>query len=150
MVFHTQRCGFLAGYQYKTPDGFHGKTASIDSIYLDGISLTHDKPRKHIRSGTASDHECPCNTGNPDTVPTFAGNDWYCESGNPTAYVKYEFFPNDVLCDGKQCTMLETKCCTLRPLVPYFLGSATTDTVEMRLCHNEDITIESYRFFVQC
>ena len=46
---YTEVCGFVAGYQYKTPDAFRGKTASIDSVYLDGISITHGtSPRNHI------------------------------------------------------------------------------------------------------
>ena len=40
---YTEVCGFVAGYQYNTPNAFHGKGASIESTYLDGalyLSLT--------------------------------------------------------------------------------------------------------------
>ena len=37
---YKEVCGFVAGYQYKTPDAFRGKGATIDSTYLDGISIT--------------------------------------------------------------------------------------------------------------
>ena len=101
---YTEVCGFVSGYQYNTPNAFHGKGASIEATYLDGVSLTHGTPRKHIWSyaagtvsGIANNLECPCNEGAPDTVPTFVQNNWYCESGNPSNQVLYEFFPNDVL-----------------------------------------------------
>ena len=162
-VPYTEVCGFVAGFQYKTPDAFHGKSARIDSTYLDGISITYGKPRKHIwsyaagfSSGVANTNNCPCNVGNPDTVPTFVKNNWYCESGNPTNRGLWEFFPNDVLWDGKKCTLLEPPCCTSQYL-PYFntdVEGVTTENIEMRVCHDqgfgdEDVPIESYRFFVR-
>ena len=160
---YTEVCGFVAGYQYKSPDGFRGKGASIDSTYLDGISITHGKPRQHIWSyaaglisGGVGALDCPCNEGNPDTVPKFAFDNWYCESGNPTATVEYIFFPNDVLWDGKDCTLKEPPCCQ-RSWLPYFhkdVGGVSTDNIELRLCHdegfsNEDVPIESMAFFVR-
>ena len=162
-ALYTEVCGFVAGFQYNTPDAFHGKTASIDAAYLDGISITHGKPRQHIwsyvaglRSGVSSGSDCPCNEGGADTVPNFAFNNWYCESGNPTAIVKYEFFPNDVLWDGKDCTLKEPPCCK-RPWLPYFrkeITGVSTDPIEVRVCHdegfaNEDVPIESMEFYVR-
>ena len=160
---YTRVCGFVAGYQDKTPDAFHGKLALIDSTYLDGISITHGKPRKHIwsyaaggRSDVSSGYDCPCNVGGVDDVPKFVGDDWYCESGNPTAHTIYKFFGNDVLWDGKKCTGKEPPCCK-NPSLPYFnknLGAPVNDDIELRVCHNEvfaneDVPIESYRFYVQ-
>ena len=85
---YTEVCGFVSGFQDKTPDAFHGKNANIDSVYLDGISITHGMPRQHIWSygaGPASDCSsagcCPCNEGGVDNVATFAKSNWYCESG---------------------------------------------------------------------
>ena len=153
----------MAGYQYKTPDAFRGKSAKIDSTYLDGISITHgSKPRKHIWSypagyssgGTIQASACPCNQGNIDTVPTFAKNNWYCESGNPTPNTIWKFFPNDVLWDGKECTLKEPPCCQA-PTMPYFkadVDGVSTDPIELRVCHDEgaeDVPLESYRFFVR-
>ena len=134
-----------------------------NSTYLDGISITHGKPRQHIwsyaagcSSGGTSGIDCPCNEGGADTVPTFAYNNWYCESGNPNTGVVYEFFPNDVLWDGKNCTLKEPPCCKSSWL-PYFhidIGGVSTDSIEMRLCHdegfaNEDVPIESMVFYVR-
>ena len=162
-VPYTEVCGFVAGYQYKTPDAFHGKSASIDSTYVDGISITRGTPRKHIwsyaagvTSGTIGGSDCPCNVGGPDNVPTFVKDNWYCESGNPTNQVEYKFFPDDVLWDGKKCTLKEPPCCTI-PSLPYFrtdVEGISTDNIELRVCHNqgfndEDVPLESYQFLVQ-
>ena len=92
-VPYTEVCGFVAGYQYKTPDAFRGviKSDSIDEAYLDGVSITHGTPRKHIwslaagtASGTSLLSDCPCNLDANGRVPAFVKNNWYCESGNPT------------------------------------------------------------------
>ena len=162
-VPYSRVCGYVAAYQDKTPDGFHGKNQKIDSTYLDGISITYGSPRKHIwslaagaSSGRSKDYNCPCNTGAPDNVPYFVGRDYYCESGNPTTASAGKFFPDDVLWDGKKCTLREVPCCK-HPWMPSFhkeLGEFTTDTIELRLCHDqpgsdEDVPIESYQFFVR-
>ena len=162
-VPYTEVCAFVAGYQDKTPDAFNGKSATIDSAYVDGVSITHGMPRKHIwtyaaggLSGLARGDDCPCNVGGVDNVATFVKDNWYCESGNPTNRIEFRFFPNDVLWDGKQCTLLEPPCCTA-PTLPYFrtdVEGVSTDNIELRVCHNqgfgdEDVPIESYRFFVR-
>ena len=160
---YTEVCGFVSGFQDKTPDAFHGKNANIDSVYLDGISITHGMPRQHIWSygaGPASDCSsagcCPCNEGGVDNVATFAKSNWYCESGNPTSGAVFEFFPNDVLWDGKNCTEIESPCC--RPqMLPYFrteIDNSSTDSIELRICHDqgfadEDIPIEAYQIYVR-
>ena len=161
-VPYTEVCGYVAAYQDKTADGFRGKAANINLPYLDGISITRGRPRKHIwslaaglTSGGSGALDCPCNTGAPDTVPFFVGHDYYCESGNPTAVAKYVFFP-DVLWNGKGCTLKEVPCCK-DPWMPYFrkdIGEVSTEGIELRLCHdelgvNEDIPIESYEFFIR-
>ena len=91
-------------------NSIHGKNADINSVYLDGISITHVMPRKHISSyaaGLATDrvdeHSCHSN-GGPDNVPTLVRRNWYCESGNSTDRVLYEFFPNYFLWGGMNCT----------------------------------------------
>ena len=161
---YREVCGFVAGYQYKTPDAFHGTSANIEGAYLDGISITYGKsPRKHIWSYAAgvsanrnAGDTCPCNIGAPNNVPTFADSDWYCESGNPTSNIVFEFFGNDVLWDGKMCTGKEPPCCT-KPHLPYFyrdLRDVAESPIELRVCHNqgfgdEDVPIESYDFYVR-
>ena len=47
---YDQVCGRIIGYQSGTPDSFVGATQSIDTYYLDGVSLTYGSPRQHIWS----------------------------------------------------------------------------------------------------
>ena len=97
-IEYSQVCGKIIGYQDKTPDGFHqrfGGHNNTDSFYVDGISITHGQsPRKHIWTFVAALHEyndhadfvCPCtntrNTPPPPTVPSFVGNDYFCDTGS--------------------------------------------------------------------
>ena len=90
-IEYSQVCGKVIGYQDKTPDAFYRFIAdqnTIDTNYVDGISLTHghgQSPRKHIWTFAAALHEhtarpdfvCPCmNNYSPPTVPSFIGNDY--------------------------------------------------------------------------
>ncbi len=46
---YSKVCGKIKAYHSGTPDAFHRISAvNIDSNYVDGISLTHGRPRKHI------------------------------------------------------------------------------------------------------
>ena len=64
---------------------------------MDGVSITHGgEPRQHIWSYAASHSEnsvkyslgnCPCSFQQGSTPPSFVGNNYYCESGNPTYFV---------------------------------------------------------------
>ena len=81
-------CGKVIAYQDKTPDGFRGQQLSINSHYVDGISLTHGQnPRKHIWTfvaaldevGTHPSYNCPCTNVHITSPqpPTFIGNDYF-------------------------------------------------------------------------
>ena len=50
-------------HQYGSPDGFNTGTDSIDSHYIDGISITHGNPRTHLWSYVAGN--CPCARSDP-------------------------------------------------------------------------------------
>ena len=91
---YSQVCGRVIGYQYATTDAFHVQTSpSIDQAYVDGVSITRGSPRKHVWSFASGFQEsfsnprynCPCSTccGHGQSVPSFVGNDYFCESGNP-------------------------------------------------------------------
>ena len=94
MTDTSRVCGKIIGYQEKTPDAFHGGgQTSIDSHYIDGISLIYGHPRKHIWTFAAALHEfnsnwhlvCPCtNTRNAlhVMIPSFVGHDHFCDTGN--------------------------------------------------------------------
>ena len=169
-VQYSRVCGKIIGYQQKSPDAFwpyqFGGQHTIDSHYVDGISITHGQPRKHIWTLAAALHEyansnlrdvCGCtNTRNTQslTVPPFVGHDYFCDTASANHF-QYIFYENDPLWDGQGCGPYNTCCSWNSP--PWFmkqLSSPTTDNIEMRLCanenrNNEDITFESVELYVQ-
>ena len=164
-VQYSRVCGKIIGYQQKTPDAFRRGQTTIDSYYVDGISLTHGSPRKHIWTFAAALHEyssypqgvCPCtnirNSQN-DTIPSFVGHDYFCDTGSENHFQRI-FYGDDPLWDGEGCGEFSTCCSWNTP--PWFmkqLPSPTSDDIEMRLCadesrRNEDITVESLEIYVQ-
>ena len=157
-VNYSSVCGWLRGYQYNHPDAFGAyaiipNMLTIDSIYVDGVSITHGSgPRKHIWTYAVGGYpnrllrfECPCNNGSPFQSPPFIGNDYYCESGPelcPTCYRTSVLYDEDLLWDGQQCSSLEATCCT-HPNMPWFnkeLSETTTDDIEVRVCGDESPT----------
>ena len=152
-ISYSQVCGRVIGYQYGHPDSlFPGR--NINEAYVDGVSLTHGNPRKHIWTFMAAlqenyfyqngVHECPCAPNSPVTVPSFIGNNYFCESACPGHWQRNKFYPGDPLWDGKQCGLIEKACC-LAPGLPWFhktLSSPITDCIEMRICGDEPGTPE--------
>ena len=149
---YDQVCGRIIGYQIGSPDAFNGVSASIDSSYLDGISVTHGSPRQHIWSFVAGLDEgnsgytystCPCVTGSSDRneIPSFVGQNYFCESGLIEYPGGNDFFSNgDPLWDGQGCGPTSS-CCTFNS-PPWFnvtLSSPTTDDIEVRICGTEGI-----------
>ena len=163
-VQYSRVCGKIIGYQDKTYN--HRGQTTIDSHYVDGISLTHGtSPRKHIWTFAAAVHEykayrqylCPCtNTRNspPPAVPDFVGHDYFCDTGSEN-YFQFIFYGDDPLWDGAGCGQFNTCCSWNSP--PWFLkniSSPTSDDIEMRLCsdqrrQDEDINFESLEMYVQ-
>ena len=81
--------------------------------------------------------ECPCSNGSTQTVQSFIGNDYFCESGTPGNYDHTTFQSQDPLWNGKECGAIETECCEA-PGIPWFhkvIDSPTTstDSIEMRV-----------------
>ena len=152
-IEYSQVCGKVIGYQVGSTDGAEGN--NINGPYIDGISLTHGRPRKHIWSfigGMYESHspsKCPCGTSGAKNVPSFVGTDYYCESGSSDSYYKNgKFYPNDPLWDGKGCGSVEKPCCN-RLKQPWFqkhLGYSTTDSIEMRQCGDEGTDNEDTAF----
>ena len=168
-VQYSRVCGKIIGYQQKTPDAFNpynnGGQTTIDSHYVDGISLTHGSPRKHIWTFAAAVHEhniyphfvCPCtNTRNSQhaSVPSFVGRDYFCDTGSENHF-QFRFYGDDPLWDGEGCGEFNTCCSWNTP--PWFmkqLSSPISDDIEMRLCadqnrYDEDITVETLEIYVQ-
>ena len=169
---YSQVCGRIRGYQFGATSAFHSSSigVGIDSYYVDGVSLTHGVAgnRQHIWTFAAAVSEvisnttfhrfqCPCDDDiSPSFVPSFVGNDYFCESGvNSEWSDSYTLYSDDVLWDGEDCTSTSTCCQLNNP--PWFiksLPSETTDDIELRLCTNhpsrfEDVPIELIELYVQ-
>ena len=162
---YSKVCGRVIGIQVASPDAFHAGQ-SINYGYVDGVSITYGSPRKHIWSFAGSYSEignntnalCPCDNRYSSITqpPLFVGNNYYCESGNPTQNWRGQNFPNDKLWDGEQCSS-EGTCCTGTNTLPWFtvnLESPTSDDIEVRIIGtesttNEDTPIELLEIYVQ-
>ena len=147
---YDQVCGRIIGYQIGSPDAFAFTRRSIDSFYMDGISVIHGSPRQHIWSfvcgvdEVTSASSCPCVTGSTTRIPSFVGQNYFCETGITSGHVDGYFYPNgDPLWDGQGCGS-NSSCCTFNS-PPWFsvqLSSPTTDDIEVRICGNEGIGTE--------
>ena len=152
-IEYSQICGKVIGYQVGYTNA-PTDILTIDGIYMDGISLTHGNPRKHIWSFMSGIYDnfpsrCPCATNGAVSAPLFVGTDYYCESGNHNSnYQSGKFYSTDPLWDGKDCGSVEGPCCS-RSRIPWFykpLGYSTTDSIEMRLCCNDGNNKEDVSF----
>ena len=169
-VKYSKVCGKIIAYQYGSPDGFHpyyhNRGLNVDDRYVEGVSLTHGQtPRKHIWTFAAALDEiranyyvCPCTK--PDTpytgvVPSFIGQDYFCDTGSRYHYQLAHFYSADPLWDGSGCGSTSSCCGFNNP--PWFckqLPQPTTDDIEMRLCvdsptSDEDVALETVEIFVQ-
>ena len=167
-ISYSQVCGQVIGYQYGSCDAIEphsGRSKSINGAYVDGVSITHGNPRKHVWTFMAAlqenyfykkgHHECPCAPNSTVTVPSFIGNDYFCESGSPGKW-QFNVLYTNPLWDGQQCGLIEKACC-LAPGLPWFhktLNSPTTDYIELRVCSdqaqsNEDSPVGYYEIYVK-
>ena len=169
-ISYSQVCGRVMGYQFGSTDA-NPHQNNLNSYYIDGVSITRGSPRQHVWTLLAGLHEaaihshgqfnCPCANGslqNP-TLQSLAGNDYFCESGNPaTADTwQYSLYASDPLWDGEGCGNLEGNCCTSRPSLPWFnkvLNTTTTDYLELRVCGDEgtadeDTPVSFYELYVK-
>ena len=170
---HFRRvCGRIIGYQVGSTDVFHLQNSEIDTAYVDGVSITTGGAHaKHIWTYVAglSDQvipglqtsSCPCllegTSYTPQVPPTFVGNNYYCESGNPTNNYQHSgtlTYTNDPLWDGQQC---EGQCCSNGKSPPWFsveLPNPTTENIDVRICGTdlparEDTPINILEIYVQ-
>ena len=167
-VKYSKMCGKVIGYQYGSPDAFvryyYNRGLTLDMNYVDGVSITHGHPRRHIWTFAAvldeqysSASTCPCtktDTTYLGVVPPFVGSDYFCDTGSRN-YYQYTFYPDDPLWDGRGCGPTSSCCSFNSP--PWFckeLPQPTTDDIEVRVCtdqttNDEDITIEAIELYVQ-
>ena len=178
---YSKVCGKVLGYQKGSMDAFHpyayahGKanaytpgtttSRSLDGVYVDGISITSGKPRKHVWTyavGLSDDGNyptlnCPCaKTPGPDP-PVFVSNHYYCESGNTGTYNgEYAtLYTDDPLWDGVGC-LPENSCCYDAGMPWFFrqFPTITTGDIEVRICHDqvfsdEGVAVEQLQLFIQ-
>ena len=164
---YSQVCGRIKGYQFGATFAFLQYLQGIDGQYVDGVSLTHGRSGSHehiwtFAAGLAEsdnrypDYRCPCDTSNNDRIPSFVGNDYFCESGLSSDWIdQFIFYRDDPLWDGQNCTDNSTCCEFNNP--PWFtktLNASTTDDIELRLCttystQHEDISLELIELYVQ-
>ena len=167
-ITYSSVCGRAVAYQFGTPEAFSRllviSSLTIDSQYLDGLSLTHgENPRHHIWSFAAAVDDarrnrfgCPCNTGSTVSVAnTFIGTDYFCDTAT-ASLMSGVFFPDDPLWDGAGCRAQSADCCSLNT-PPWFyrqLPQPTSDDIEIRSCQDESTTnegtpIESIEIYVR-
>ena len=158
---YSRICGRAIGYQVGTPDAFH----TDDDTQFDGVSITYGAQRNHVWSYVAGLYEhdtknsssnCPCSSEQAKMAPQLIGDNYYCESGNPSNNRSKDpqFFSNDPLWDGQQC---EGTCCAGTNFLPWFsvqLPAPTTDMIEVSICldqrtDDEDIPVELIEIYVQ-
>uniref|UniRef100_A0A1X7SQN7 Fibrinogen C-terminal domain-containing protein n=1 Tax=Amphimedon queenslandica TaxID=400682 RepID=A0A1X7SQN7_AMPQE len=156
-ISYSQICGRVTGYQFGHVNGIDGVN-NINANYLDGVSITRGSPRQHVWSFIAeySQTHCPCATGNSESVRSFMGSNWFCESGNDGG-ASNSLYTGDPLWDGLNCGGTEGPCCNV-PGIPWFhrdYGSTTTtDYIEFRICADagytgEDSPLSFYEIYVK-
>ena len=163
-VTYEHICGQVKAYQKGSTDAFNVRRSSVDSQYVDGISITLGSPRKHVWTFASgiSDHvsyssaNCPCATVPGPNAPAFVGNNFYCESGNSGALNFDPYYLSDPLWDGKGCDVRSGCCAEIgKPWFYRKLPIPTTGDFEVRICKdeahsNEDIGIEQLELYVRC
>ena len=174
-IKYTHMCGKVIGYQDKFTDAFQQtehRTSTIDGNYVDGVSITHGyHPRKHIWTFAAAVSEattvaalhptaiCSCTNSQISPsflqpVPSFIGNDYFCDTGNDLGNPYYQtFYPSNPLWNGQGCGSNSTCCSFNTP--PWFfktLSSSVGDNLELRICsdeNSEDTPLEKIELYVQ-
>ena len=162
---YSQVCGRLRGYQVGQPNAFGpyvNDQTSLDLV-MDGVLISHGKTLKHIwayatahqKNHTADYNSyCPCADYRYNgIVPSFIGNDYYCDSGVQSSPEFGKFYTTP-LWTGEGCTP-PNFCCSYSGM-PWFcktLPVPTTDYIEIRNCHNnaigsEDTALELIELYV--
>ena len=131
-IEYSHVCGRIFGYQYGSTDSFYKETnenpLTIDSNYVDGISLTRGNPREHIWT-LAAGH---CMDSCYHHRPPFISNKYFCDG---VQYPNCTDFCDVTLWNGEQCD----------PQTKWFYNQMLqrkTDEIEMRICQDEGSSSE--------
>ena len=154
-------CGRVLAYQRGVGRGFNAALKigrnTTDAAYVSGVSVTHGPAgsRQHIwtfavaldeqhRTWNNARNNCPCTNTNvtwPYQVPSFIGNDYFCDTGNRgPGFRYYIYYSDDPLWDGEGCGSASTCCEFNTP--PWFcksLPQPTSDGLELRLCNRNTL-----------
>ena len=78
---YSSVCGRVTGYQFASTSAAQGTAGrSINTYYVDGVSLTYGTPRNHVwtfmtglvdNTPSKSYHRCPCAPGSSQKFPSF-------------------------------------------------------------------------------
>ena len=167
-ISYSQVCGRVRGYQKGIPEAFgpfNNARRFVSGVVLDGVLISHgDRMKKHIwayvtgrkRNITQARYiYCPCADYRFNgVVPSFIGNDYYCDSGSDNDPSR-QTFHTDVLWEGKGCS--STNFCCSNSGMPWFcktLKEPTVDNIEVRNCHNspsddEDTAISLIELYIR-
>ena len=171
-VEYSRVCGRIRGYQWSSPNAFYFSYKNkmkilpmIDEAFVDGVILTYKEgeSRKHIWTFAAATDEidrsrsygCPCtNTYSraSSAIPSFVGNDYFCETGSRSTFEYNTLYTEDPLWDGKGCGEVST-CCDKGEWFCKDVPKTNSD-IELRLCGNEprgneDTPLDLIEIFVQ-
>ena len=167
-IQYQRVCGKVIAIQKGITLAFWGGGRSIDTNYVDGVSLTHGSPpnRHHIWTFAAAVDEnendiwdsfrCPCSYTTKNVtghVPNYVGDDYFCDSGTRVIASQSEVYTEDPLWDGSGCGPTSS-CCTFNS-PPWFckeLPQPTTEDIELRVCQNHqsrDIQIKQIELYIQ-
>jgi hypothetical protein len=148
--------GTVRAYGYGASDAFRDSVGvGIDSVYVDGLSLTAGSPRTHlftfahaltpafaVADATAA---CPCAGGT--SAPAFVGANYRCEeprrSVEPDDTTNRFFDTTDILFDGLE---LDPGCVGAAESAPDFyraLAAELTAPLELRLLSRDETYLQS-------
>ncbi len=172
---YSSVCGRILAYQRGSTDAFYNSVfdryTSIDSAYVDGISVTHGSAgsRQHIwtfatalyeeASSYITKYNCACTNTQynwPHQLPSFIQNNYFCDTGNPgPGFSLTAYYTADPLWDGEGCGDHNSCCQFNNP--PWFkstLPHGTSDDIELRICRGsvdgqEDTVLFLLEIYVQ-
>ena len=142
-ITYQKVCGKARGYQKGHPNGGGAfNSLTLDGYYANGLSITYGSPQQHIWTYANGDYDsisigssCPCdNFGSALLIPSFVGNNYYCESGREDTDIHAAYHFDDPLWDRSGC--IDSNCCSVpnQPLFYRQLSGSTSDDIEVRLC----------------
>ena len=155
---YSRVCGRVIAIQRGSTGAFgnfHFTNSSLEDawlseVYVQGVSLTHGDlgSQQHIWTFASALYEtdsaydpaqvCPCTNTNfnwPYQIPSYVGNNYFCDTGNAGPGFSQGVYVNDPLWDGEGCGPTSTCCQLNNP--PWFcttLPQPTTDDIRLRIC----------------